>query len=95
MFTVGLDYMRNSPDGNFGSQIFDNRCKDQCLKLRFYFVRDKQLKKRTHSGCTPPKTVHLATEMCTLGAGCTLNFGQYIFDIIIYFHSITLYYVQL
>ena len=28
------------------------------------------------TGCTSPKTVHPAAEMCTLGAGCTLNFGH-------------------
>ena len=31
-------------------------------------------KKRAHTGCTPPKIVHPAVEMCTPGAGCTLNF---------------------
>ena len=33
-------------------------------------------KKRAHTGCTPPKIVHPAVEMCTPGAGCTLNFGH-------------------
>ena len=36
---------------------------------------DKFSTKRAHSGCTPQKTVHPAAEMCTPGAGCTLNFG--------------------
>ena len=33
------------------------------------------LKKRAHTGCTPPKIVHPAVKMCAPGAGCTLNFG--------------------
>ena len=33
-------------------------------------------KKRAHTGCTPLKMVHPAVEMCTSGAGCTLNFGH-------------------
>ena len=37
---------------------------------------DKQLKKRAHSGCTPSEIVHPTAEMCTPGAGCTLNFGH-------------------
>ena len=47
---------------------------EQCPKLSFYFVHS--LKKRAHTGCTPPKIMHPAVEMCTPGAGCTLNFGH-------------------
>ena len=34
------------------------------------------LKKRAHTGCTPPKIVHPSVKMCAPGAGCTLNFGH-------------------
>ena len=40
------------------------------------YRNDKLLKKRAHTGCTPPKIVHPAMEMYTPGAGCTLNFGH-------------------
>ena len=29
-----------------------------------------------HTGCKPPKIMHPSEEMCTPGAGCTLNFGH-------------------
>ena len=38
------------------------------------YSNNKWLKKRANSGWTPPKIMHLAVEMCTPGAGCTLNF---------------------
>ena len=40
------------------------------------YSNNKWLKKRAHTECTPPKIVHPAVEMCTPGAGCTLNFGH-------------------
>ena len=40
------------------------------------YSNNRWLKKRAHTGCTPPKIVHPAMEMCTPGAGCTLNFGH-------------------
>ena len=40
------------------------------------YSNNKWLKKRAHIGCTPPKIVHPAVEMCTPGAECILNFGQ-------------------
>ena len=41
-----------------------------------YLVMIKFQKKCPHAGCTPPKIVHPAAEMCTPGAGCTPNFGH-------------------
>ena len=40
------------------------------------YSNNKWLKKRAHTGYTPPKIVHPAVEVCTPGAGCTLNFGH-------------------
>ena len=40
------------------------------------YSNNKWLKKRAHTGCTPAKIVHPAVEICTPGAGCTLNFGH-------------------
>ena len=31
-------------------------------------------KKHAHTGCTGENSVHPAAKICTLGAGCTLNF---------------------
>ena len=43
---------------------------------QFICSYNEWLKKRAHTGCTPPKIVHPAVNMCAPDAGYTLNFGH-------------------